>query len=95
MTKYVLPLSDDAIVDAEFLKDRLSIAMGSGSVELIKDSDDICIVRENEKYSAQQSRHQKGAEHTWSCVYRPKSDRNATLTKSFYSAFSFKFARRD
>ena len=53
MTKYVLPLSDDAIVDAEFLKDRLSIAMGCGSVELIKDSDDICIVRDNEKYSAQ------------------------------------------
>ena len=53
MTKYVLPLSDDAIVDAEFLKDRLSIAMGCGSVELIKDSDDICIVRDNERYSAQ------------------------------------------
>ena len=53
MTKYVLPHPSDIIVDAEFSKDRLSITVDSGSVELIKESDDICIVRDNEKFSAQ------------------------------------------
>jgi hypothetical protein len=53
MTKYALPHPLDTIVDVEFSEDRLSIIMNTDSVELIKTSKDICLVRNKEKFSAQ------------------------------------------